>query len=681
MQVSFSQVDSTLVAQRREGKLELILRFQDLRTIYDGKLISFLSDPDPIVRERAVRSFGSIQDTSVVPLLVEALSDRDTIVHRAAAFALGQTATLLSEKSRYILEHDLIWSRLERIPQGGTQDRLIEEIGKFGTVQALRDLILRFGTGYPLPHGAAMLMSISRFAIRGIVADEAVEYVLRFIRPPDSAPWQAAYALQRLGDHQQIRNQFEHVAQLYKNRDPLVRMYLVTLLGKIKDERTSLEPLQKLANYDGDWRVRVNALRALGSFSISGKPEIVLTFKRAFSDENVHVAITALSTLGNLDSGETGKSNPVNDETLGLLKRIAINEGGHYRWQLQGQAAIALAKLEGVKALAYIQQTSWPQRFLQYDMLIAMALTGAKHVREILMKYVDGDDTFLLRASLEAMQTLSHKNPDDTAILNGTYNACIKSLQRNDVAVVTTAASILGDSLFMRSTSVDPLLETLFQLRIPYDIEAMQEIVSALGKLKDRRAIEALEQFLRKPDRSVALATASALQSITGQNYLSQLSRSFEPLFTDFDFFFLRSLPDTISVRIETIRGNIGVELYKNVAPFTVMSFLKLARRGFYRGLTFHRVVPNFVVQGGDPRGDGWGGPDYSIRSEFSDLTYVEGALGIASAGKDTEGSQFFITQSPQPHLDGRYTLFGKVVSGMNVVNQLQIDDRIFDIR
>jgi peptidylprolyl isomerase len=86
------------------------------------------------------------------------------------------------------------------------------------------------------------------------------------------------------------------------------------------------------------------------------------------------------------------------------------------------------------------------------------------------------------------------------------------------------------------------------------------------------------------------------------------------------------------------------------------------------------------VVQGGDPRGDGWGGPGFAIRSEFSLRSYETGTVGIASAGKDTEGSQFFITHSPQPHLDGRYTIIGKVVAGMDVVGRLQVDDRIYDI-
>ncbi|OGU31868.1 MAG: peptidylprolyl isomerase [Ignavibacteria bacterium GWA2_55_11] len=131
---------------------------------------------------------------------------------------------------------------------------------------------------------------------------------------------------------------------------------------------------------------------------------------------------------------------------------------------------------------------------------------------------------------------------------------------------------------------------------------------------------------------------------------------------------------------MHTSKGEITVELLPEDAPFTVLSFLRLARKKFYDGLTFHRVVPNFVVQGGDPRGDSWGGPGYSIRSEVSLVGYERGSVGMASAGKDTEGSQFFITHAPTLHLDGRYTIFGKVVRGMDVVDRLQIGDRILSV-
>ncbi len=107
---------------------------------------------------------------------------------------------------------------------------------------------------------------------------------------------------------------------------------------------------------------------------------------------------------------------------------------------------------------------------------------------------------------------------------------------------------------------------------------------------------------------------------------------------------------------------------------------MKLVRKNFYNGLTFHRLVPNFVIQGGDPRGDGWGGPGFAIRSEFSLVSFARGAAGIASAGKDTEGCQFFITHQPIPHLDGRYTVFGRVLNGQDVVDRIQIGDTIEQI-
>jgi cyclophilin family peptidyl-prolyl cis-trans isomerase len=132
----------------------------------------------------------------------------------------------------------------------------------------------------------------------------------------------------------------------------------------------------------------------------------------------------------------------------------------------------------------------------------------------------------------------------------------------------------------------------------------------------------------------------------------------------------------TPRVRFFTERGTFDIELDAESAPNTVASFLALAHSGFYNGLTFHRVVPDFVVQGGDPRGDGWGGPGYTIRSEFSRRPFERGTVGIAHSGKDTGGSQFFVAVSPQPHLNGRYTVFGEVVRGLEVVDRIQPGDR-----
>lgn len=130
---------------------------------------------------------------------------------------------------------------------------------------------------------------------------------------------------------------------------------------------------------------------------------------------------------------------------------------------------------------------------------------------------------------------------------------------------------------------------------------------------------------------------------------------------------------------INTDKGPMVLDLYPNEAPGTVANFAKLANSGFYDGLTFHRVIPNFVIQGGCPRGDGTGGPGYTIKCETDNNPHkhVRGTLSMAHAGRDTGGSQFFICHSPQPHLDGVHTVFGQVVDGFEVLDAIRPGDHM----
>jgi cyclophilin family peptidyl-prolyl cis-trans isomerase len=132
-----------------------------------------------------------------------------------------------------------------------------------------------------------------------------------------------------------------------------------------------------------------------------------------------------------------------------------------------------------------------------------------------------------------------------------------------------------------------------------------------------------------------------------------------------------------VQADVSTSSGEFTIELLPEDAPLTVDNFIQLASRGYFNGVRVHRVVPNFVIQDGDPRGDGNGGPGYQIRCEINQVTYDRGAVGMALSGKDTGGSQWFVTHSPQPHLDGGYTVFGRVVRGMNVVDAIARGDTI----
>jgi len=126
---------------------------------------------------------------------------------------------------------------------------------------------------------------------------------------------------------------------------------------------------------------------------------------------------------------------------------------------------------------------------------------------------------------------------------------------------------------------------------------------------------------------------------------------------------------------IETNRGDLVLELFAGDVPVTVNNFVFLAREGFYDGLTFHRVIADFMIQGGDPTGTGTGGPGYTFADEFTEHTHVTGALSMANAGPNTNGSQFFITYNPQHHLDGHHSVFGQLIEGTDVLNQIEQGD------
>ena len=134
--------------------------------------------------------------------------------------------------------------------------------------------------------------------------------------------------------------------------------------------------------------------------------------------------------------------------------------------------------------------------------------------------------------------------------------------------------------------------------------------------------------------------------------------------------------------KIETDKGTMTIQLFEKDAPGTVENFVRLIRDQFYDGLTFHRVIENFVIQGGCPKGNGTGGPGYTIKCEVKNNPnkHERGSLSMAHAGRDTGGSQFFICHSPQPHLDGNHTVFGKVVQGLEVVDRIQAGEKIHNV-
>jgi cyclophilin family peptidyl-prolyl cis-trans isomerase len=223
----------------------------------------------------------------------------------------------------------------------------------------------------------------------------------------------------------------------------------------------------------------------------------------------------------------------------------------------------------------------------------------------------------------------------------------VEAIKGGDPALVAIAAEVIGNPKLDYKTVIDSsafMEEALGKLSLPKEMETYYKLQAAIDYFKGGPATEQKPPAFNHP----------------------------------IDWLVLESLEEGTKVIVQTKKGNFEMELFPEKAPGSVANFVQLAQNGFFDGKNFHRVVPNFVVQGGGTRGDGWGLLDYSIRTEVPMMYYdQEGYVGMASAGKDTEGTQWFITHSPTPHLDGKYSIFAKVVNGMDTVHKITIGDQI----
>jgi cyclophilin family peptidyl-prolyl cis-trans isomerase len=210
--------------------------------------------------------------------------------------------------------------------------------------------------------------------------------------------------------------------------------------------------------------------------------------------------------------------------------------------------------------------------------------------------------------------------------------------------------------------------------------DAVLAVLDALGKQKSPAANDAIKSSLASPDHLIR-RKAVALLKTNGVGDFSDRIGTVQTRNTTTDYErALSRVGKLVRATVSTSKGSFVIEFLPEDAPLTVDNFVMLAREGYFNGQTVPRVVPNFVIQTGDPRGDQNGGPGYSIRCEINEASFDRGALGMALSGKDTGGSQWFVTHSPQPHLDGGYTVFGHVISGMDVVDRIVRGDIIRSI-
>jgi peptidylprolyl isomerase len=673
-----------------------IWMLQDQRSLGDGRILAHLMSPEETIRSMAALALANIQDSTTITPLLPLLSDASPQVRGIAAFALGQIGGNAPQ--------DMLVARLGIETDSTVLARIVEALGRIGDERAL-DAVVEF---QPSPNQPAILadraLAVARFALppRNLKNERSMWFCFDLLNHSDAeVRWRALFALWRAASHGlidvEISKRREDLQKIANDPSADVRINFATLLGRTRSTdavdliRAMLQAEARL----GDWRVQVQLARACATF-LPNVPELMRDLLGFLESANDHVKIAALqglmglprqTVLGNADSTRLNRAvvrlattkSPsaelVRGEALVALARLYPEEFNRRNFMKEEGLSIReqTKVIEGMSAIANVRSMVQVMSFLESD-TVRVAMAGWDFIRR-----------FLTASTVARLRT---EDSDLQEVGTWLYQKALRSLKRGDMAITKLVATALSDTALFQALArygendslVHALIASYQVLSSPDDVEAMQAVVEAMGRIGDERFVPTLGGALKDPDKTVATRAAAVLQQITGKEYSSLIPAATTALTTDYDWPALESIAREQPITILTNKGTVKLRLLRDEAPFTVLSFVRLVKKKFYDGLSFHRVVPNFVVQGGDPRGDGWGGPGYAIRSEFSLRNYARGSVGMASAGKDTEGCQFFLTHLPTPHLDGRYTIFAIVSDGMEVVDRLQVGDTILSI-
>ncbi|WP_188815368.1 peptidylprolyl isomerase [Hymenobacter cavernae] len=615
-----------------DSTLRRIATMQDERRT--SALLPYLSKPEALYRREAALALASVQDKAATPALLALLTDSDASVRKVTAYALGQTADSAAESAlqrRVIVE-----------PDPAARRYLLEALGRCTTRAGLASLSrLPANLASDTAALAGQAWGLYRAGLRGLTSEEAVGRVVQLLAPTN--PYDARLAAANMLARTRSLNLTPYAATLLgvAQTDPTyaVRSAVAASLSKAAAVPSVPGVLAVLARRDPDYRVRLSALRAMTAAMYAPVKEAAWA---ALTDPNDQVALVAAEFFLANASGEPGtifleKANQLTQwRVRATLLAAALKFGGPIR------GAIRTAVQQRYAASSDVYEKGYLLKALGED-------PGAY---EFVEKAVFPKPTSLVigtygMEALVSMRRLADFPAEQKAAFALTLQRGVAS---GDVAIMGVAAEAIRDpKLGMRSlfVSSDFLKTARDKLTLPRDLEAWESLQQTIAYLDNVAA----------PSLPVAKAAAHPI-----------------------DWTLVQTIPAGQRAAVRTSKGLIVFHLLVNDAPGSVASFVALTREGFYKGKTIHRVVPNFVAQGGCPRGDGWGSTDYNLRSEFADLRYGEGAVGLASAGKDTESCQWFITHSPTPHLDGRYTIFAQVISGTDVVSRLEIGDRIENI-
>ena len=663
-----------------EDKLAAILRFEDQRVLRDPasppvvvapagrgsgvipppppplNLLTMLGDAEGRVRRRAALAVGRVGMVEGVEPLVKLLADPTPEIRQISAFALG----LLRDSSAAAPLRGALNDQSPLV-----QGRAAEALGFIGdqpSAAPIGQMVTRYAREAaqlapdheaPLEPGAEAFRLGLGALVRLKAYDALASAVLDASGQPVVRWWPVAFALERIQDARAA----PALLALARTEGRYTRGFAAKGLGNLKDRQAVAVLVPMLALTDREPGLVVEAARALGKIA---DPQSAAALIKLVTNPKIGPTVRAevVTALGDL------RTAAVLDQLLNTLSDRA-----------PGVRAASLGALARQDAEALVTVLSGldpdPHWSVRAALATALGAVDATVALPRLQQMLNDQDQRVVPSVLTALTKL--KAPGIDQIL-------LERLKVEDPVVRMSAAANLGELALPNAV---PALIAAYRFgEADTTYVARAAALAALAKYDDSTARETIASALADKDWAIRVRAAELLRQRDPAAPVSPVRPAPGSLSAnDYRAADILNPPFSTHVYLDTDKGTVQIELAVLDAPLTSRNFVALARRGWFNGLAFHRVVPNFVVQGGDPRGDGEGGPGYTIRDELNDRPYLRGSVGMALDWADTGGSQFFITHAPQMHLDARYTVFGHVVSGMDVVDRIDQWDVIRRVR
>lgn len=626
-----------------------ILTAQDKR-LTDSLLVYFQS-ADANHRYLAARAFASVQDKKATPALVTLLSDSNLDVKKMAAYAIGQT-----RDTSAAIALQQAFTPTDTVPKIMEVNRyILEAIGKCGDAQMLRNIssVRNYGPEDTLMVQGQM-RSIYQFGLRGMTDSIGTRRAMDILENDQFDSTSRLLAVNYLYRNRSLNLAIytsRLVSAYIKEKDDETKRFLAVVLGRTNSEPALNQLLGDLRSERTSPELKCNILRSLNGYEYEQINKAVLPLLQSPNDQVVSTLVSLLKSKAKAYDANffwnMAKADTTRKVTRSLLYDVTNTVMPPGRQISKGRVNNEIIKALDGSLDPYIRS----------NYMSALGAFGWNY-SIIGQKTLEATDPIVKTAGTRTLCNI-YRGADTNRSFN-TGRITVKRniakllsqiIQQKDIGAITEAAILLQESddisrYFRDTAAISSAIEAL---DLPRDFEAYQSLVKASENL----GFDIIDQPLEAP----------------GYNH---------PI----DFQRINALTDSSTAIIDTDKGRISLALYRNHAPGSVDNFVALAASGYFKEKNFHRVVPNFVIQGGCTRGDGYGIADYSIRSEFSNLSYDgPGYIGMASSGRDTEGTQFFITHTAALHLDGRYTIFGRVIEGMDVVNSINVGDKIQDVQ